>query len=224
MLHAASLLECTATHTPDPLAMHTLPHAAHQVLTFWFGDDPLRDWPEPHRGDLWFKGGAEVDAHIRTQFGPLVDEAMAGGLRDWEATPMARLALILLLDQFSRNVYRGQARAFAGDARAQALTQHTLDAGEDNTLPRAGRLFVYMPLMHAETLAQQDACVACFERLLAGAPEALKDILADNLRYAVLHRDIVARFGRFPHRNAVLGRESTAAEIEFLKDGPRFGQ
>lgn len=204
--------------------MNTLPSAAAQVLHFWLGNTPLQDWPEPHRGDLWFKGGAEVDANIRAQFGPLVEEAMAGGLRDWEAQPLARLALIVLLDQFSRNVYRGQARAFAGDARAQALTQHTLDAGEDNALPRAGRLFVYMPLMHAETLAQQDACVACFERLLADAPDALKDILADNLRFAVLHRDIVARFGRFPHRNAVLGRESTAAEIEFLKDGPRFGQ
>ena len=204
--------------------MNTLPPAAAQVLHFWLGDDPLADWPQPHRGDLWFKGGAEVDANIRAQFGPLVDEAVAGGLRDWEAAPMARLALILLLDQFTRNMYRGQARAFAGDARAQALSQRTLDAGEDAALPRAGRLFVYMPLMHAETLAQQNACVACFERLLAGAPEDLKDILANNLQYAILHRDIVARFGRFPHRNAVLGRESTPEEIEFLKDGPRFGQ
>lgn len=204
--------------------MHHLPPAALGVLHYWLGDDPQADWPEPHRGDLWFKGGAEVDAHIRAQFGPLVDEAMAGGLTDWEADPMARLALILLLDQLSRNVYRGQARAFAGDARAQVLTQRTLDAGEDEALPRAGRLFVYMPLMHAETLAQQDACVACIARLHAGASGAAKDILADNLRYAVLHRDIVAQFGRFPHRNAVLGRESTAAEIEFLKDGPRFGQ
>ncbi len=204
--------------------MHPLPPAALGVLHYWLGDDPLMDWPEPHRGDLWFKGDAEVDAHIRTQYGPLVDEAMAGGLTHWEAEPLARLALILLLDQFSRNVYRGQARAFAGDARAQVLAQRTVDAGDDNTLPRAGRLFVYMPLMHAETLVQQNACVACFERLLAGAPEALKDILTDNLRYAVLHRDIVAQFGRFPHRNAALGRDSTAAEIEFLKDGPRFGQ
>lgn len=204
--------------------MNTLPPAAAQVLHFWLGDDPLTDWPQPHRGDLWFKGGAEVDANIRAQFGPLVEEAMAGGLADWEADPMARLALILLLDQFSRNVYRGQAHAFAGDARAQALSQRTLDAGEDAALPRAGRLFVYMPLMHAETLAQQNACVACFERLHAGAPEGLKDILANNLQYAILHRDIVARFGRFPHRNAVLGRNSTPEELEFLKDGPRFGQ
>ena len=204
--------------------MHHLPPAALGVLHYWLGDNPQADWPEPHRGDLWFRGGREVDAHIHAQFGPLVDEAMAGGLTDWEADPMARLALILLLDQFSRNVYRGQARAFAGDTRAEALTQRTVDAGEDNTLPRAGRLFVYMPLMHAETLAQQDACVACFERLHAGAPDGTRDILAENLRYAVLHRDIVAQFGRFPHRNAVLGRESTAAEIEFLKDGPRFGQ
>ena len=204
--------------------MHHLPPAALGVLHYWLGDNPQADWPEPHRGDLWFRGGPEVDAHIRAQFGPLVDEAMAGGLRDWETDPLARLALILLLDQFSRNVYRGQARAFAGDARAQALTQRTLDAGEDEALPRAGRLFVYMPLMHAETLAQQDACVACFERLHAGAPDGTRDILAENLRYAVLHRDIVARFGRFPHRNAVLGRLDTAEEARFLIDGPRFGQ
>lgn len=197
---------------------------AADVLRFWFGDEPLCDWPQPHRGDLWFRGDAQVDAHIKAQFGALVDEAVAGGLGQWEDQPQTRLALILLLDQFTRNVYRGQARAFAGDARAQALTQRTLDAGEDALLPRAGRLFVYMPLMHAETLAQQDACVACFERLHAGAPDGTREILAENLRYAVLHRDIVARFGRYPHRNAVLGRQSTPAELEFLKDGPRFGQ
>ena len=205
---------------PPTTAATIAASSADEVLQFWFGDDPLCDWPQPHRGDLWFRGDAQVDAHITARFGALVAEAVAGGLSHWEAQPHTRLALILLLDQFTRNVYRGQARAFAGDARAQALTQRTLDAGEDNLLPRAGRLFTYMPLMHAETLAQQDACVACFERLHAGAPDGTREILAENLRFAVLHRDIVAQFGRFPHRNAVLGRQSTPAELVFLKDGP----
>lgn len=204
--------------------MNTLPTTAADVLHFWLGDDLKRDWPEPHRGDLWFKGGAAVDAEITARFGPLVAQALAGGLSDWESAPMRRLALILLLDQFTRNVHRGQAQAFAGDTRAQALALRTVAQGEDMPLPRAARLFVYMPLMHAEDLALQERCVACFEQLLADAPPPLRDTLADNLRYAQLHRDIVAQFGRFPHRNAVLGRASTEAELEFLKDGPRFGQ
>ena len=195
-----------------------------RVLDFWFQPGSMDQPTIDSRKDRWFTADAITDALIRTEFGGLVEKASKGQLEDWTATPQGRLALILLLDQFSRNVYRGQARAYAGDARAQALSQRTLDAGEDAQLPRAGRLFVYMPLMHAETLAQQNACVACFERLHAGASGPVKDILANNLQYAILHRDIVARFGRFPHRNAALGRPSTAEETAFLVDGPRFGQ
>ncbi|MDM7941915.1 MAG: DUF924 family protein [Hydrogenophaga sp.] len=201
----------------------TLP-AALDVLDVWFGDGLQLDWPSQERKDLWFGGSPAQDEAIRQRFGPLVNEALGGGLTDWETEPGTRLALIVLLDQLSRNVHRGQRRAFDGDARAQRLTQRSLDEGMDTTLTPAGRVFLYMPLMHAEQLPLQEECVARFQRLVDSSPEALRDTLAGNLRFAVVHRDIVARFGRFPHRNAVLGRTTTPDEAAFLKDGPRFGQ
>ena len=205
----------------------TLPHphpTAHDVLDFWFGDGLERDWPSQDRKELWFGGGPAQDEAIRLRFGALVDEALDGGLADWEAEPRARLALIVLLDQLARNVHRGQRRAFDGDARAQRLTHLSLAEGLDARLTPAGSVFLYMPLMHAEHLALQDECVARFQQLVNRSPEALRDTLAGNLRFAVVHRDIVARFGRFPHRNAVLGRSTTPDEATFLKNGPRFGQ
>ena len=198
--------------------------SAFDVLDFWFGDGLQRDWPSQNLNDLWFGARPEQDEAIRQRFGPLVDEALGGGLADWEADPRSRLALIVLLDQLSRNVHRGQRRAFDGDARAQRLSQLSIDEGMDATLTPAGRVFLYMPLMHAENLALQDECVARFQRLVDSSPPTLRDKLASNLRFAVVHRDIVAQYGRFPHRNAVLGRTTTPEENAFLKDGPRFGQ
>ena len=200
------------------------PSAALEVLDFWFGDGLQRDWPSQDLNALWFGGGPAQDDAIRQRFGPLVDEALNGGLTAWEAEPRARLALIVLLDQLSRNVHRGQSRAFDGDARAQRLSRLSLAEGMDTTLTPAGCVFLYMPLMHAESLALQDECVARFQKLVDNSPEALRDTLANNLRFAVVHRDIVAQYGRFPHRNAVLGRDCTPEEDTFLKDGPRFGQ
>jgi len=194
------------------------------VLDFWFGDGLQRDWPSNERQALWFGGGAEQDATIHRRFGTLVDSAFAGGLKDWEHTPSTRLALLVVLDQFSRNVHRGQARAFAGDARAQQLVLAALAAGEDERLALVGRVFLYMPLMHAEDLALQQRCVACFTALHRNSPPALRQTLAGNLRFAREHRDIIERFGRFPHRNAALGRESSAEEVTFLANGPRYGQ
>ena len=207
------------TPTTPPVAT-----AALEVLDFWFGDGLERDWPSEERKDLWFGGGPAQDDAIRQRFGALVDKALDGGLAEWEAAPRARLALIVLLDQLSRNVHRGQRRAFDGDARAQRLSQLSLAEGMDTTLTPAGCVFLYMPLMHAENLALQDECVARFQRLLDTSPEPLRDKLASNLRFAVVHRNIVAQYGRFPHRNAVLGRTDTPDEEAFLKDGPRFGQ
>ena len=194
------------------------------VLRFWMGDDWPCDWPAADRDDLWFKGGAAVDERIRHRFATDVAHAIEGGLSDWESDPHHRLALVLLLDQFTRNIHRGRPQAFAGDARAQALVTDALAEKLDARLPVVGRLFLYMPLMHAEDLALQEECVARFTTLQLQAPAPLRDTLAGNLRYAILHRDIVARFGRFPHRNAALGRPSTAEETAFLVDGPRFGQ
>jgi uncharacterized protein (DUF924 family) len=202
----------------------TTPPAALEVLDFWFGDGLQRDWPSQDRNERWFGGSPTQDGDIRQRFGMLVDEALNGGLADWEAEPRARLALIVLLDQLSRNVHRGHRRAFDGDARAQRLSQLALAEGMDSTLTPAGCVFLYMPLMHAENLALQDECVARFQKLVDSSPDTLRDKLASNLRFAVLHRDIVAQYGRFPHRNAVLGRTTTPEEDAFLKDGPRFGQ
>lgn len=195
-----------------------------EVLEFWFGDRLVADWPATDRNALWFGGGAEQDALIRQRFGARVDSALEGGLYEWEAQLASRVALILLLDQFSRNVYRGQARAFAGDGRAQKLVLQTLALAQDAELPRVGRVFLYMPLMHAESLALQDECVMRFTHLLATTTPELRDTLASNLRFAQQHNDIIQQFGRFPHRNAALGRETTPEEAEFLKNGPRFGQ
>jgi uncharacterized protein (DUF924 family) len=200
------------------------PPAALDVLDFWFGDGLQRDWPSQDHNAMWFGGDPAQDAAIRQRFGPLVDDALDGGLTDWEAEPRARLALIVLLDQLSRNVHRGQRRAFDGDARAQRLTRRSIAEGMDTTLTPAGCVFLYMPLMHAENLTLQDECVARFQALVDSSPAALREKLASNLRFAVVHRDIVARYGRFPHRNAVLGRDGTPEEDAFLKDGPRFGQ
>jgi len=195
-----------------------------EVLHFWFGDALQRDWPENDRSALWFGGGPALDAQIASRFGPLVDAALAGGLYDWEAQLDTRLALIVLLDQFTRNVFRGSAQAFAGDGRAQKLVLQTLALSQDADLPRAGRVFLYMPLMHAESMALQHESVMRFTTLLEASPPELRDTLAGNLRSARQHRDIVEKFGRFPHRNATLGRAPTPAEEAFLQDGPRFGQ
>jgi len=200
------------------------PPAVLDVLDFWFGDGLQLDWPSQDHNDLWFGGSPAQDDAIRQRFGPLVDEALNGGLTDWETEPHTRLALIVLLDQLSRNVHRGQRRAFDGDARAQRLSRLSIAEGVDATLTPAGCVFLYMPLMHAENLALQDECVARFQRLVDASPEPLRSKLANNLRFAVVHRDIVAQYGRFPYRNAVLGRTTTPEEEAFLKDGPRFGQ
>ncbi len=197
---------------------------AQALLDHWFADGLERGWPSEPRGWLWFSAGPAQDAELRDRFGAAVDQALAGSLDGWAATPTGRLALVLLLDQLPRNLFRGQPGAFAGDARAQALASEAVDTGQDRLLPTVARVFLYMPFMHAENLALQDLCVRCFERLRTEAPPELQSTLDENLRYARLHRDIVLRFGRFPHRNAAMGRESTAEETEFLKDGPRFGQ
>lgn len=194
------------------------------ILDFWFGDGLVLGWPSDDRSGLWFRGGAAIDAEIRERFGPLVEQALDGGLTDWEAVPTSRLALVILLDQFTRNAHRGQARAFAGDGRAQRLVLQSLALEQDAELPVIGRVFFYMPLMHAESPTLQDECVIKFEALWRQSPPALQARLDGNLMSAREHADIVARFGRFPHRNAVLGRASTVDEEAFLQHGPRFGQ
>ncbi len=206
----------TENTTPPPLAQ--------AVLQYWLQDALALGWPSHNLGAIWFCGGAALDQEIETRFGPQVREAIAGGLTDWENAPLPRLALVLVLDQFSRNIFRGRANAFDGDARAQALVTDALVRDWDRQLPLAGRVFLYTPLMHAESITLQDESVHRFKALLADAAPARLQSLQGHLEYAQQHRDIIAAFGRFPHRNAVLGRANTAGEQEFLTNGPRFGQ
>lgn len=201
-----------------------MPVPSRDVLDFWFGDGLTLGWPSDDRSALWFSGGPALDEEIRTRFGPMVERALNGELTDWENSIHDRLALIILLDQFTRNVHRGQARAFAGDVRAQRLVLQSLALDQDADLPTIGRVFLYMPLMHAESPALQDECVMKFEALSRQSPPELQQKLQGNLKAAREHAEIVHRFGRFPHRNAVLGRANTAEEESFLQHGPRFGQ
>ena len=197
---------------------------AEQVLEFWLGDALTLGWPSQSRGELWFGGGVALDRQIEANFGDLVRNATTGGLTEWEAAPLDRLALVLLLDQFTRNVFRGSALAFGGDARALALALDTMERGWDNDLPLAGRTFLMLPLSHAESLDMQDRAVAYISRQAASAPALHARLLDGHVKSALEHRDVVAAFGRFPHRNAALGRLSTPAEQSWLLTGKRFGQ
>ena len=202
----------------------TVSPEAYRVLQFWLGDGLQLGWPSHDMKERWFKGGAALDRQIKDEFDELLQAALRGELHDWEALPINRLGLIILLDQYSRNIFRGEAQAFAGDDHAQRLCLMTLGQADELSLPWVGRVFLYMPLMHAENMEMQRECVRCFEGLLAQAPELLKKQLEGNLAFARQHEAIIARFGRFPYRNAVLGRRNTPAEELFLTTGPRFGQ
>lgn len=179
---------------------------ATQVTDFWFGTSP--DY-QPR--DEWFRKSDAFDAQIRSRFGPTIEAALSGGLHEWDATPRGRLARIVVLDQFTRNTFRGTPRAFAGDTLALAAAQQLVDAGLDQALPPVWRCFAYMPFEHAEDMAMQERAVQLFTAL--AATDARFD---GNLDYAHRHLDVIRRFGRFPHRNAVLGRASTADELAYL--------
>lgn len=203
-----------------------LANAAQRILDFWLGDGLTNTagWPSDDRSKLWYSGGAALDQQIQDLFGKQVGQAVNGHLNEWDQNPQSLLALVILLDQFTRNVYRGQAQAFAGDSRAQALVHAAIVGQKDLQLPFVGRVFLYMPLMHAENLSLQDLCVHQFTQLHQQAAPELKAQTQNNLKFAQQHRDIVAQFGRFAHRNKALGRVNTPAEDVFLLNGPRFGQ
>ena len=183
---------------------------AQAVLDFWF-------LPADHPGHgqaraEWFRKDDAFDAHIRARFGALIDAAIEGGLRAWDATPHGALARLIVLDQLTRNVYRGTPRAFAGDVQALALAVALTQAGQDQQLPPMLRAFAYLPFEHAEDLAMQARAVELFQLLSQAQPG-----FDGMLDYAQRHQEVIARYGRFPHRNAILGRPSTPEEVEFLR-------
>jgi uncharacterized protein (DUF924 family) len=193
---------------------------AQAVFDFWFQPAPGQAADAPRVE--WFKKDANFDRSIAERFGAQIELALEGGLHAWDAEgPQAALARIVVLDQFTRNVYRGTPLAFAGDHQALEAALDMVDAEEDLALPPLQRGFIYMPFEHAEDIAMQEQAVALFTRMAdaesATAPEAVVKSIANSLDYAKRHREVIQRFGRFPHRNAILGRTSTPEEIAFLQ-------
>jgi uncharacterized protein (DUF924 family) len=186
------------------------------LLDFWFGDILTGAPLTAEKSRLWFGKSESVDREMAARFSGLVERAGKGLLDSWAKTSEGLLALLVLLDQFPRNIYRGQPRAFAFDPLALKLALRVVDSGLDHQLPVLARAFVYLPLEHSESLAMQDRAVELFTRLLQEAPDQHRTACASYLDYAERHRDVIVRFGRYPHRNAILGRVSTAAEAAFL--------
>jgi len=184
---------------------------APNVLDFWFGSEGSAGHGSAR--PAWFSKDELFDREILQRFGPAIEQALRGELDAWAEEPRSALARILLLDQFTRNAFRGTPRAFAGDAQGLAAASAMVGSRQDEQLPAFMRTFVYLPFEHAEALAMQDEAVRLFTRMAAADPG-----FASTLDYAHRHRAVIERFGRFPHRNAILGRRSTAEEIAFLRE------
>lgn len=190
-----------------------------EVLRFWFGElSSPTDTPKNKR-DLWFRNGQAYDEQIRQQFGQLHQSAIAGDLDHWAESPRGCLALIILLDQFSRHIFRNTAAAFAQDAQAQSVVREALKNDFDRELYFFERVFFYIPLEHAEDIDLQNESVALYQSLYDEAPKELKSTFATFLSFAQSHRTVIEKFGRFPELNKILERESTPEEIEFLATG-----
>jgi len=189
------------------------------ILSYWFGEHPDDATVIREKSDLWWKKNPGVDEEIRRRFETLLESELKGELASWAKSPRGRLARMLLLDQFPRNMYRGSARAFACDERARQLARETLDQSVDRKLRPVERVFLYLPFEHSENAPDQVTGVRLFATLLEEIPETLKPPFRNFLEFAQKHKAIIDRFGRFPHRNALLGRDSTPEELEFLK-GP----
>lgn len=182
------------------------------ILDFWFSERARA---------VWFEKDSAFDAEIAARFAGAVHQAQNGAFEDWRQAPESCLALLILLDQMARNIFRGAAKAYLGDARAKEVAEEALRRGFDRMLPFDRRRFFYLPFEHAEDAASQDRSVDLFTRALAEAEPAAREMAEIQLDYAIRHREVIHRVGRFPGRNAALGRESSAAEREILAD-PRY--
>lgn len=193
------------------------------VLAFWFGPAGSATQISERQRTLWFGKSPENDRAVAEHFSDTLLAATGGELDHWASTPRGRLALVIVFDQFPHHIHRDQPQAFATDPQALALSLDALAAGEDRRLTPIERVFLYLPLEHAESLKIQERSVSLYEELVSEAAADERTIFESFLDYARKHRDVVARFGRFPHRNEILGRASTRDEIEFLKQpGSRF--
>lgn len=189
-----------------------------QVLTQWFGSARPGNAQALQYKSRWFTKSPAFDEELRERFGVAVEAALGGALQHWSAQgPWQHLALVVLLDQFTRNIFRNTPKSFAGDPQALTLALQAMQSGADQQLPEVVRVFMYLPLEHAEDPAMQQRCVAAFDAMHQAAEEAeLREYLAGSLDYAHRHQVVIEQFCRFPHRNAILGRASTAEEAAYL--------
>ncbi|MDN5925056.1 MAG: DUF924 domain-containing protein [Xanthomonadales bacterium] len=186
-----------------------------EVVDFWLGQSAAGA-PDKQQMARWFKADPALDSEIERRFGTTLMAARGGQRDHWTATPRGWLALLIVLDQFSRNIHRGTAQAFAADAQARAIALAGIERGDDQLVAPLARLFCYLPLEHAEDLSLQHRSVALFTALHADADDAQRALLATTLDYAHQHAQVIERFGRFPHRNRILGRVDTPEELLYL--------
>jgi uncharacterized protein (DUF924 family) len=186
------------------------------ILTYWFGANPDQAALAKDRAELWWSKNNQVDREIRQRFESSVQLAGEGRLNSWLVEPRGRLALIILTDQLPRNIYRDSPQAFAFDTRALEWSLDGIESSVDRWLRPIERVFFYLPLEHSERLEDQERSVAMFREVLPSVDPDQQEIFESYLNFAILHRDVVARFGRFPHRNRILGRTSTPEELYFL--------
>lgn len=196
-----------------------------KILDFWFGNLEENDVPSDKNRKIWWIKDPENDEFIKDNFEANLSMAINGELDSWKSTPIGSLALIILLDQFSRNIYRDTAKSFSQDKKAVEFCLEGIHKNLDNKLHPVQRVFYYMPLMHSENISNQEKSIECFSNLAKEftVPEAIANMVSGSYEYALKHYEIVKRFGRYPHRNTILGRESNPEEIEFLsKPGSSF--
>jgi uncharacterized protein (DUF924 family) len=189
-----------------------------KILEFWFGTFPDAHSSDPKKVDMWFKNGAQYDQEIFASFGSVYESAVQGELDHWLDMPRGKLALIILLDQFSRHLHRGHLESFAQDIKAQEICIDGISAGDDFKLHPVERSFFYLPLEHAEDIERQELSVQAFAQLVQDVPESHQLPFKSSLDYAIRHHYVIEQFGRFPELNEILGRESTAEELEFIEN------
>lgn len=202
------------------------PEAADEheaLLAYWFGPLQAGFSDAAHR-ERWFAPSRSFDRELAERFAPLVEAAASGGLEEWRETPRGRLAYVLVCDQLPRNIYRGTAAAFATDHLAVDAARDAIRNGDDLALAPDERAFLYLPFEHSEAALDQHLAVGLFTALRDATPKGHRDLTGRYLRAAQQHRDLILTFGRFPHRNAILGRASTSEEIAYLEGSSTFGQ
>lgn len=195
-----------------------------EILDFWFGDLEEHGLPDSFHRNRWFRSSRAFDQEIRRRFMSMVLFASEEGLQHWRSRPGGALAEIILLDQFARHIHRGGALAFENDALAIRLCKQAMKRGHDMVLPPVHRAFLYMPLQHSEKPENQALSVECYEQLAASTDGIAGDFMQSFLQSAKDHQDIIAQFGRFPHRNRALKRQTRPEEEKYLETGKRFGQ